>query len=638
VEQKSNKHVILVTSMIYFAVIIFVSVLFYNIMPTVLNYPEGTVGGTFQQELEGVVYSLQYAGITIAILVVSFVMICMRLRKLLRKDIDLEAIRKIYLEAPQKIYVSMILVGSISIIIIHALSIKAISITTFKIWIFFFSSITISCALAYILTKGFFTKELTKLNLPNKPQTKRVGIRKEIYMETIPIFMSAILFTALVGYTRIVNEKGEVLSKVYLERIEHVLDKEEYESFNEIRAQLSNVKLEDPEDKIYFYNINTANSFGIDSNEIKLSDYFKKYLIEKSQEDNRVYDYYGVDIQGVAKKVSIGNNDYYIGVIYYIKSVQALKFLIFTFVGAFLTNILVIYVFAKTLSDDITLVTDKLNELSDNENVDLNKKLPITSNNEIGDLVSSFNTILDLEKEQVEQIKNSQNAMIEQERLATLGQLAGGMAHDINTPLSTITQAISYFEEFEKFENEDSERMLRVTKISAEKIGKIVNSVRDQIRNIGSEKITNFSLKEVVKNVELLLFSELKKTNSILEISGEDILINGDMNKLEQVVMNFIINSLQAYEELGKKNEKVVVDISIKDNEAVIAISDNAGGLPQKIADSMFKQILTTKGTKGTGFGLYFSNSIIKAVFNGRIEFVTEEGIGTTFYIILPIK
>ena len=93
------------------------------------------------------------------------------------------------------------------------------------------------------------------------------------------------------------------------------------------------------------------------------------------------------------------------------------------------------------------------------------------------------------------------------------------------------------------------------------------------------------------------------------------------------------MNAIQAYN--GEHGE-IKLRAYEENSNTVISITDNAGGIPKKIADGLFKEILTTKGTKGTGFGLYFSKSMIKAEFNGDISFETEEGVGTTFYIKIP--
>ena len=115
----------------------------------------------------------------------------------------------------------------------------------------------------------------------------------------------------------------------------------------------------------------------------------------------------------------------------------------------------------------------------------------------------------------------------------------------------------------------------------------------------------------------------------------EDIPLFGDFGKLSQVIMNIVMNAIQAYN--GEHGE-IHVGAYSKDEVVVVSIEDNAGGIPEKIANGLFKEILTKKGTKGTGFGLYFAKSMMKAEFNGDITFETEEGKGTIFYVKIPTK
>jgi len=235
----------------------------------------------------------------------------------------------------------------------------------------------------------------------------------------------------------------------------------------------------------------------------------------------------------------------------------------------------------------------------------------------------------------ITELKKSQNAMIEQERLASLGQLAGGMAHDINTPIATIRMGIDFFNGKYPY-TEQEEKMLSAMKISASKITEIVESVRNQIRNTGESQKTDFLLSKVIDNIKILVNNELEKNRCKLLVNmDEEINLYGDFGKLSQVIMNIVMNAIQAYN--GEHGEVKVSAYTESDN-AVISIIDNAGGIPQKIADGLFKEILTTKGTKGTGFGLYFAKSMVRAEFNGDITFETEEGKGTAFYIRIPIK
>ena len=235
----------------------------------------------------------------------------------------------------------------------------------------------------------------------------------------------------------------------------------------------------------------------------------------------------------------------------------------------------------------------------------------------------------------METIKQSQAALVEQERLASLGQLAGGMAHDINTPIATIRMGIDFLNGKHEY-SEQEVKMLEAMKVSASKITEIVESVRNQIRNTGESQKTEFSLNKVIDNIKILVNNELQKNKCKLFVdSKEDYLIYGDFGKLSQILMNIVMNAIQAY---TGDNGEIRINTYKEKNNVVISVQDNAGGIPEKIAEGLFKEILTTKGTKGTGVGLYFANSMLKAEFNGEMTFETTEGLGSIFYIKIPTK
>ena len=109
----------------------------------------------------------------------------------------------------------------------------------------------------------------------------------------------------------------------------------------------------------------------------------------------------------------------------------------------------------------------------------------------------------------------------------------------------------------------------------------------------------------------------------------------GDPTKLGQVLTNLVVNAAQAYNEKGGKID-VIVSKNV-DKFAIINVIDYAGGIDETIAPYVFKNILTTKGTSGTGLGLYIAYSVIKGEFNGEIDFNTTKGEGTTFSIKIPL-
>ena len=159
--------------------------------------------------------------------------------------------------------------------------------------------------------------------------------------------------------------------------------------------------------------------------------------------------------------------------------------------------------------------------------------------------------------------------------------------------------------------------------------------MRNQIRNIGSNDVSEVNITNVIRDVSIVIHNELTKHKVNLNIDiKKDITVKGNSAKLSQVLTNIIINAVQAYEERGGN-----VDISVyeENNNAIISISDKAGGIPEFIINSIGKNILTTKGVNGTGFGLYLAYSVIKGSFGGEIKFDTKSGEGTTFYISIPM-
>lgn len=235
----------------------------------------------------------------------------------------------------------------------------------------------------------------------------------------------------------------------------------------------------------------------------------------------------------------------------------------------------------------------------------------------------------------VTQAKKDMEIMTKNENLVILGELAGGVAHDINTPIAAIKNGIMMLKDVSKDENE--KMLLTRMDSCADKIINLVNSMRNQIRNIGSDEKTKVSISDVVNDTLMIVHNETMKKGIKINFNEKDKLsVMGNTTKLGQVVTNIVMNAIQAYD-----GEAGIIDIDVyksDKNEAVIVIEDYAGGIPEKIRPHIFKSILTTKGVAGTGFGLYLAYSVIKGAFGGDMYFETETGKGTKFYILLPME
>ena len=252
-------------------------------------------------------------------------------------------------------------------------------------------------------------------------------------------------------------------------------------------------------------------------------------------------------------------------------------------------------------------------------------------------------------------INDNQETLMERERLASLGQLIGGIAHNLKTPIMSISGAAEGLHDLVS-EYDASIEDPRVTyqdhhdiakdmlswiekiKTHTEYMSDIITAVKGQAVTLSETDSVHFTLDELVKRVDILMKHELKNAIIYLNIlmkTDEHTVINGDINSLVQVINNMISNAIQAYN--GQKNKNIELILETKEEHVLIHVKDYASGMPKKVQDKLFKEMITTKGKNGTGLGLYMSYSTIKAHFNGDITFESEEGKGTTFTIILPL-
>lgn len=260
-------------------------------------------------------------------------------------------------------------------------------------------------------------------------------------------------------------------------------------------------------------------------------------------------------------------------------------------------------------------------------------------------------------KEDMETIRNNQDILMERERLAGLGQLIGGIAHNLKTPIMSIAGATQGLENLIKEYDEsiddplvnsqdhhdmakDMEAWIPKIRAHLEYMSDIITTVKGQaVASLSTDDSEEFSISELVKRVNILMKHELKNAYIYLNILmkvDENTVIDGNVNILVQVVNNIISNAIQAYD--GKHDQNIQFEISQKENNMIFSITDFAGGLSKEVQDRLFKEMVTTKGKNGTGLGLYMSYSNIKAHFGGDITYKTEEGKGTTFNIVIPIK
>lgn len=256
----------------------------------------------------------------------------------------------------------------------------------------------------------------------------------------------------------------------------------------------------------------------------------------------------------------------------------------------------------------------------------------------------------------METIKENQEVLIEKERLASLGQMIGGIAHNLKTPIMSIAGAAEGLSDLtNEYRNSvgdpevtiddhhaianDMDEWIAKIRTHLSYMSDIITAVKGQAVAFSDNMINGFTVQELVKHVDILMKHELKNALITLNTNvklDENTQVGGNINSLVQVINNIISNAIQAYN--GKENENINFTLERKNNRLLISIEDFAGGLPQTVQDKMFKEMVTTKGKNGTGLGMFMSYSNIKAHFNGNMSYITKKGKGTTFFIEIPIS
>ena len=253
-------------------------------------------------------------------------------------------------------------------------------------------------------------------------------------------------------------------------------------------------------------------------------------------------------------------------------------------------------------------------------------------------------------------IKDNQDMLIEKERLASLGQMIGGIAHNLKTPIMSIAGAAEGLSDLIKeydssiedpeVNAQDHHEIASDMSVWIEKIrthlsymSDVITAIKGQAVNFADQTSTSFTVKELMNYVDILMKHELKnalinlKSQAYIDVETE---VKGNINSLVQVINNIISNAIQAYQSRGETNKDIDFRVYKEGSNIIFKIQDYAGGLPQNVQEKLFKEMITTKGKNGTGLGLFMSYSNIKAHFSGNLRYETSSE-GTSFFIEIPM-
>lgn len=276
------------------------------------------------------------------------------------------------------------------------------------------------------------------------------------------------------------------------------------------------------------------------------------------------------------------------------------------------------------------------------------KRVPVrlcitTIRNTAGEIIGFLGIAEDLseQKKLLETIENQKAKMLESAKLSLLGEMAAGIAHEINSPLAIIlAKADLLITKLQRDKFNVSAAIEQLTKISstAVRIGKIVKGLRNFSRNSAEDPLELVNISEVLDSTFELCREKIHfKQIHVFESEGltPDLLVIGRSTEISQVFMNLISNSIDAIENLDQKWIKISF---LKDTLSVkMVFTDSGNGIPKSVEDKMMNPFFTTKEVgKGTGLGLSISKGIIES-YKGKFYY-DPSASNTSFIIELPYQ
>ena len=256
----------------------------------------------------------------------------------------------------------------------------------------------------------------------------------------------------------------------------------------------------------------------------------------------------------------------------------------------------------------------------------------------------------------MQQLQDSQARMMEQERLASLGQMIGGLAHNLKTPIMSISGCISAVENRveecrDSLEDPDvtaddyreifkeMEQWFEKVRESSSYMSDIITAIKGQAANVNTNVDATFTTEELIKRSMLLMRHELMSSGSRVITETEEnctYTIRGDVNNLVQVLNNLLSNAIYSQKQVGGGD--IVIGVKKEEDNLKIYVKDTGTGISAGVKERLFRAMVTNKGAHGTGLGLYISDAVVKGKFGGNMWVEDNPEGGAIVGVSIPLS
>lgn len=305
------------------------------------------------------------------------------------------------------------------------------------------------------------------------------------------------------------------------------------------------------------------------------------------------------------------------------------KFLVFSTISGTIPSLVLVLLIVRVLSRPLREMTEVALDASRGN---YGAETAICSNDELGVLASSFNTMSRKMAEDIARLKQINQAMVQTEKLATAGSLATSVAHEVNNPLAAISSLVQSL--LARASEESDRETLRLIISQITRISDVLRDLMDFARPKAPEPRPTDLNMVLKKSIELASYDKrFKKLTIRTEFSPLPVL-QLDPDRMQQVFLNLLLNARDAIGDEAEDGE-IIVSTNAPDSEVLTKIADNGSGIAPDLLPRIFDPFVTTKAKgQGTGLGLAVCHSIVAAQ-GGRIAAANREQ-GSVFTVTFP--
>jgi signal transduction histidine kinase len=308
--------------------------------------------------------------------------------------------------------------------------------------------------------------------------------------------------------------------------------------------------------------------------------------------------------------------------------------------------LVLVLVLRRTIVQPVMQLAQKAGQIRLSRNYTLRAEKQ--AEDEIGTLVESFNAMLD-------EIQGAQRQLVESEKMASLGALVAGVAHEVNTPIGIAVTAASHLNDelghlqerydastlthadMSRFIAQCRETLLLVQTHLSRGV-EIISGFKQVAVDQSADYLREFELASYVRDIAQSLSPRFKRSPYVLELKSEPelIMVHSHPGAISQVVSNLVINALVhafPFHERGA----VRVQLIGSEEEVIMVVSDDGAGIPETDLPRIFEPFFTTRrGQGGSGLGLHIVYNLVTQTLRGRIDVDSEVGQGTRFAVRFP--